>query len=498
MNYLRYTRADFELVINFNLPVWKSAIHPFDQLTTSQPLAGASDHKSVDLNKTLKRLDWLKFANDLLSKWLLFLVAVFSFVMSSSVTAQVFTDISTHSQLKDAINACPDKGMQSEGCVIELACGEINLELEEPNSSGVISFLGVYIGGKNNMLIKGCGMNGTTLRYINSFSASEPEPCNQSNSCVGEKIELVTVKNSRWITLQDFKIHLEDTTDTSVKAMEISSSEDVTIERVHFHAEKISAAQPWHTVNGFNVAFPQGLNVRGGSSKISISDSKFHASGKGLVFDSCMDCWVSGSWFGSMQNTGLQQTFVLAEKRGLEVTRFENNTFDMAQKYNQGNLMGLTLERLAADEPGSGAQIVGNSFINIGDSSSLLLYPLRFYGYSEAVVSSNLFKCEEPSICQRAIRFSNASCDVDGCNQRNLIVNNQFVDFAEAGGSPDCAIWLSDSGTGNTDPSMNIVANNVINLRDLGSGAANAGVCGNVGGNNVYDNFTFVHDSPSP
>ena len=310
-------------------------------------------------------------------------------------------------------------------------------------------------------------MNGTTLELISTSDGRE----------------MTKIKNSRWITLQDMKLHFEDDTSTATKAMEISGSRDVTLERIHFHAERPDTK---------SIGYPHGLLVRNSSSQIFISDSRFHSSGRGLVFQDCDDCWVSGSWFGSMEKSGINPSLVLAEKRGPGVVRFANNTFDLNS--SASTMLALTLEREEVEpsvfEGGVGAQVVGNSFVNIQDTSGGdKHYALRLYGYAGANISGNTFKCKEEGNCQWGIRFSNADCSGANCNERNLIVGNQFIDYTELPGDSDCAIWLSDTNA-NPDPVNNLVANNLVTIRD--NGGSNVGVCGNTSNNQVSGNAVFV------
>lgn len=370
-------------------------------------------------------------------------------IVSSIVVAQDPFDVQAE------IDACVDVG-----CQIDIPCGEFIIDQS----------VGLKMDNKTNILIKGCGMNGTTLKMVRTSPAAD-------------NAALLEMTNSRWITIQDLKFHFEDETDLHTYAVEVRNVKDLTFERVHFHAMESSGST--------NIGSPMGLYVRGTSETVYISDSRFHASGYGLIFQDCTDCWVEGSWFGSMELANTRPPIALAQKRGVEAVRFVNNTFNMKSSNNV--LTGLILSRSGVDTPGFNSQVIGNSFINIAGSSSGFDHEaLRFYGYANALVSGNFFQCEVLGGCQRGIRFSNVTCGSNGshlfgCNEMNMVVDNQFVDFVDDG--VDCPIRLTDLNV-EDPPIRNIIRGNVFSLSNT-SLSGSDGICGDEVGNIVNNNNSF-------
>lgn len=364
---------------------------------------------------------------------------------------------SANTALQNEINSC-----QPSSCVITLPCGEVIID----------ESVGLKIDNKTNLLVKGCGMNGTTLKMVRTSDSG------------GDNFALLELTNSRWVTFQDLKFHFEDTTDKGTFAVEVRNVKDLTFERVHFHAMEADDKP--------GIGHPIGLLIRGASETVYISDSRFHGSGKGLLIEDCQDCWVEGSWFGSIEITGRRPTIALAEKRGEDAVRFVNNTFNMTSSNNI--LTGLILSRKTDNEPGFNSQVIGNSFINIDSSSSGFDHEgLRFYGYANAIVTGNLFQCAENGGCQRGIRFANVDCGTAGsplfgCNEMNLIANNQFVDFVDDG--IDCPIKLTDLNV-HAPPIRNIVRGNVFSLSNASAAGAD-GICGNESTNIVNNNNAFT------
>lgn len=309
----------------------------------------------------------------------------------------------------------------------------------------------IAIYNRKNVHIKGCGMNGTRIQWMPGSSNGE----------------LVRIADSRWVTLQDMKLRVAPSAHDNLDVVLLKGSRDVTFERVHLHQES----------RGFAMRV---LELPGTIPKqIFFRDGRIHSLTVGLILGDCTDCWVSGSWFGTIPgDPGGPKN--LAQKRVGDGVRFVNNTFDLEDLPSQ-RVIGLNFYRDQAsagdedDVEGETAQAVGNSFIHIGAEST----GFRFYGYRNGIVSDNLFKCVSPGACSEGIRFqSNGSGTVE--NRENLITGNQFVDFQEVG--IECPIKLQDG-------SDNVVEGNVFRLHS--SSTTQLGVCGDTANNVVGTNHPF-------
>jgi len=409
----------------------------------------------------------------------------------TTARAEIRLTTALPSEIQNAINTkCPEAAPSGTavGCHIILPCGEWLAD----DGYGNPSSIKIWIRDKQNVRISGCGMNGTTIRWT------------PASSTVGWLLLINTTSAgaTRWITIEDLKLEV-DCPGGCAAGMNIAQVyggvQDVAFERVHFHAKDSgtgTAINPW----------PSGLVVGGASggvtataSRIHAYSSNFHATGYGLSFANCNDCWVSDSWFGPMTDVA-RPSYALANKQDGWGVRFTNNTFDLGGDVSVG--LYLRSDNPSNAVPGQTAQVSDNSFVNIQDSvtgsggpGTAKQYAINVYKYSRANISHNLFSCPstDPGCTGYGVGFlsfgSGCPTGTASCNDENLIAGNVFDRIVDDGTVAQCAIPVRTFTNGNK---KNVIASNVFKL---GSGsAANAnGICGENESDQIpYDNTTFA------
>src|SRR5262249_10470927 len=147
--------------------------------------------------------------------------------------------------------------------------------------------------------------------------------------------------------------------------------------------------------------------------------------------------------------SGGTSSYALAIVGHGDAIRLVNNSFDMSAV----NLMefGLRLDSLGSSTPGSGAQIIANTFYNLplaGTPVSLLIS-----GYNDAIINANRFRCDVGSNNFGCSGTLTSQTGCSGCNKRNIISNNVFDRFYDDASS-SCPIYL-----GGSDAQGSIVGN---------------------------------------
>lgn len=376
----------------------------------------------------------------------------------------------------DDSTRCPKVGQATHpGCHLVLPCG-----LYEFTSTATFPIHlkdGPQGEATQNVVISGCGMNGTRIRWI--------DPPNTGSSRL-----LMIDDASRWITLRDLVLDLQcnvGCTLSTIAAAVDGGVKDVTFERVHFHAERATGG-----VTTNPVALQIGIAAEA-AERISAYGCRIHANGYGLSAVHCEDCWFDANWLGANLLSGGPPAYGLAQKKKGSGVRFTNNTFDMAGDVRTG----LYLRPGDAATTASTAQVLGNSFINLAEDNVTQgkQRAIWLYGYNRANISGNLFACETGvTACDSyAIATTQAlNCPAgDDCNEHNLITDNVFerlVDDNVDGAWTQCPVHFF-GGTGFNQ--NNVVRGNVFML-GTGSAAGSDGCCGpNVGLNDCATNDVF-------
>lgn len=375
----------------------------------------------------------------------------------------------------DDTGKCPTSG-EDVGCHLVLPCDKHVV------TDG--ADLPILIDGLTNIRISGCGMNGTTINW-------DPSTVTATGYFNKQDMLLVT-GGSRWITIEDVKLEVicsQECTALIAAAKVEGDSEDVTFERVHFHAASPGTASSDD---------PKGLALAGGR-KVFAYGSRFHASGYGLNVYDCEDCWFSGNWFGPITSIGgnpARPGYGLASKRKGTGVRFTNNTFDLGYDIP----VGLYLRSGGpSTETETTVHVIGNSFVNMQDRSELTVNPpqrgIYFYRYNRANVQNNLFACDSDEDACEAIGIATLGfqnkCEPDtvpSCNQQNLIANNVFDRIVD-NDSAWCPVHFEMDTVLNRD---NIVRDNLFGL-GTGSATGANGCCGpNEGNNTCSPNDVFA------
>jgi hypothetical protein len=388
------------------------------------------------------------------------------------------------SAIQTAVNAC-----SANGCTIQLDCG-----LGSDSSAASAGLARVSIGARHNIRIQGCGMDASTLEWHASLS-------NGSNWF----IEMFDVNpgagSAGSITFADMTLNLDVTCGNgsqdcgSVPAVVAVTGNvtDVKFERMHIKS----------TLKGTNTGggsgsdnFPAGVKVTGNGGTPSVMpegiyvfSSKFETSGTGAYLAECDDCWVEGSYFedAPVTSPSSKRALALVWKSVGEGVRVMNNTFDMHPNNPTGLTYGLLLwndVRGGAGHilAGEGAQVIGNTFEDI--PSSVNSRAVVLYGYNDAVISGNRFRCD-PSATPCATWGIETEGGCNGpCNRRNILANNVFDQFVDNG--TNCPIFFkTPNGPDMTGSSQNLVIGNMFVVPTAGSN----GVCGpNEGSNTITGN----------
>jgi len=377
---------------------------------------------------------------------------------------------STTAGIQEAVNSCPPGG-----CEIRFACNT-TYDITAPATpwGSVINI------DKQNLKFKGCGMDSSIIRYIDNFSSSG----------VGTQNLFNIRGNSRDITLEDFRLELNDTCDTgdcksSGSALSVfgtssnpSTVRNVLANRVHFHTP--SNDNP----NITNLSEPRSVWIRyNRPSKIRFTQCQFHSSGRSFEIESGDDVSIENSWFAWINQEGKRNGTSLLHKYIGVPSRFVNNSFDA----NGGGYAAITLTdpfNNVNNIPSEFIQFGWNTIYNLGVGETVR--GLYFQGYDKGLLSNNTFICESPEECQ-GIQISDEQ-DCYDCNRGNTISNNIFINFSDDNNLV-CPIHINASLDDNVD---NLITNNQMFLDQVSSD----GFCGDASQlllNHISGNYTNLN-----
>lgn len=391
--------------------------------------------------------------------------------------------------IQAAVNACA-----ATGCTIQLDCG-LGTDWTPPAGNGASK---VSIGTHRNIRIQGCGIDATTLEWHATVSGGSNWFLQMFDVNPG-------ASSGGGITFADMTLNLEvicgngsqDCGTVGSVVNVVGGVENVRLERVHF----LSTLKGTNNGGGAGTDnFPVGVRVVGSGTpekipeSVYVFSSKFETSGGGVYFYECNDCWAEGSYFEDAPITTPPSKHALAYalKSVGEAVRLINNSFDM-----HPNTAGLTYGVLLWNDvrggaghiqAGEGSQVIGNTFYDVQSSSNSR--PVVLYGYNDAVISGNRFKCDPTQApCNTWGVETEGGCN-GPCNRRNVISNNVFDQFVDNGSA--CPIlFKTPGGPDMTGSSQNLVIGNTFVVPSAGSN----GVCGPYEGNNTITGNLVV---PTP
>jgi hypothetical protein len=344
---------------------------------------------------------------------------------------------------------CPAGG----SCVIQLDCGAGTID-----TTGVSSDTArVSFGSQKNVRIQGCGIDATTVEWDTTVSSS---------SANYEMFDINTPSSGTGggIVFQDMTLVLKSScTSCGAKgaiARVRGNVQNVKFERVHFVLGQGDSTM--------GVGFPAAVYaVSDGTTRpknVSVLSSKIETVGGGVNLFDCDECWVNGSYFEALSGAGVSPYALAIVSHG-DAIRLVNNSFDMAGTAPSTD--GLRLDSLGSSTPGSGAQLIANTFYNLsitGTPTALLIK-----GYNDAIINANRFRCDVGFLdfgCPPALS-TQTGCS--GCNKRNIISNNVFDRFYDDASSL-CPIYM------NGGDSQGSIVGNMFVIYAAGSGPT--GVCG--------------------